>query len=73
MVLVNQDGLKFNATHQLMVYANDVNIMGGSIHTVKRNAETVVVAGKEDGLEMLIKVYGHVSRSECRLQSKYKD
>jgi len=69
---VNQDGSKFNGTHQLLVYA-DVNILGESVHTVKKNTEAVVVASKEDGLEMLIKVYGHVSRSECRMQSKYKD
>jgi len=33
-VQVNQDGLKLNGTHQLVVYADDVNILGGSIHTV---------------------------------------
>jgi hypothetical protein len=55
------------------VYADDVNILGGSINTIKRNTDVVVVASKEDGLEMLIKVYGHVSRSECRMQSKYKN
>jgi len=64
--------LKFNGTPQLLVYA-DVNILGGSVHTVKKNTEAVVVVSKEDGLEMPIKVYGHVSRSKCRMQSKYKD
>jgi hypothetical protein len=33
-VQVNQDGLKLNGTHQLVVYADDVNILGGSIYTV---------------------------------------
>jgi sorting nexin-29 len=34
-VQVNKDGLKFNGTHQLLAYADDVNILGGSAHTVK--------------------------------------
>ena len=51
-IQVNQDGLKLNGTHQLLAYADDVNIMGGSIHTVKENAEALVVATKEIGLEV---------------------
>jgi hypothetical protein len=51
-VQVIQDGLKLNVTHQLLVYANDVNILGGSVHTVKGNAETLVVASREIGLEV---------------------
>ena len=46
----NQDGLKLNGTHQLLVYADDVNILGGSVHTVKKNTESLVVANKENGL-----------------------
>jgi hypothetical protein len=30
-VQVNQDGLKLNGAHQLLVYADDVNMMGGSV------------------------------------------
>jgi hypothetical protein len=36
-VLVNQDGLKLNCTHQRLVYADDVNILGGNVHTVKKS------------------------------------
>jgi len=32
-VQVSQDGFKLNGTHQLLVYADDVNILGGSVHT----------------------------------------
>ena len=39
-------------THQLLAYADDVNILGGSVHTVKENAEALVVATKEIGLEV---------------------
>ena len=34
-IQVNQDGLKLNGKHQLLAYADYVNILGGSIHTVK--------------------------------------
>jgi hypothetical protein len=51
-VQVNQDGLKLNGTQQLLAYAYDVNILGGSVHTVKENVEGLVVVTKEIGLEV---------------------
>ena len=51
-VQVNQDGLKLNGTTQLLVYADDVNILGVSIYTVMKNTEALVVASKEIGLEV---------------------
>jgi hypothetical protein len=42
-VQVNHKGLKLNGPHQLLVNAN-VNILGGSIHSIKKNTEGVVVA-----------------------------
>jgi hypothetical protein len=50
-VQVKQDGLKLNGTHQLLIYADDVIILGGSIHTVRENA-ALVVATKEISLEV---------------------
>jgi hypothetical protein len=35
-----------------MVYADDVNILGESVHTVKKDAEAFIVANKEIGLEV---------------------
>ena len=49
---MNQDGLKLNGTHLLLAYADDVNILGGSVHPVKEIAEALVVATKEIGLEV---------------------
>jgi len=38
-VEVNQDGLKLNGTHQCLVYADDVNILGRSMHTIRKNTD----------------------------------
>jgi hypothetical protein len=35
-VQINQDDLKLNGTHQLLVYVDDVNILGGSVHTKRK-------------------------------------
>jgi hypothetical protein len=53
-VQINQDGLKFNGAPQLLVYADDVNILGGRIHTIKESTEGLIVAtsSKEIGLEV---------------------
>jgi len=45
-VQVNPDGLKLNGTHQFLVYADDINILGGSVHTIKTNTEALVDASK---------------------------
>ena len=39
-VQVNRDGLKLNGTHQLLAYADDVNILAGSMHTLKVNCRS---------------------------------
>jgi len=65
-VQVNQDSLKLNGTHQLSVYADDVNIMGRSIHTIKK-IQALAIASKEIGLEV-----NAASRAECRMKSQYK-
>jgi hypothetical protein len=36
-VQVNQEGLELNGTRQLLVYVDDVNMLGGSAHYVKEN------------------------------------
>jgi hypothetical protein len=51
-VRVNQDGLILNGTYQLLIYADYVYILGGSIHAIKKNTETLVVGSNEIGLEV---------------------
>jgi len=51
-VQVNQDGFKLNGTCQLLVYADGVNILGGSIHTIKKNTGASLVSRGEIGLEV---------------------
>jgi hypothetical protein len=51
-VQVNQDGLQLNGTHQRLVYTNDFNILGESVHTIKEKAEALVVASKMNGLKV---------------------
>jgi hypothetical protein len=45
-------GLKLNETDQLLVYADNVNILGDNIDTIKKNTQTLIDASKEDGLEV---------------------
>jgi len=36
-----QDGLKLNGAHQLLVYVDGDNILGGSRHTIKKSTEII--------------------------------
>jgi hypothetical protein len=48
----NHVGLKLNGTHQLLAYADDVNLLGNNVDTVKENTEKLIDASKEVGLEI---------------------
>ena len=41
-----------NVTHQLLVYADDVDILGRSVHTTQKNTDALVTASKKIGLEV---------------------
>jgi hypothetical protein len=45
-------GLKLSGTHQLLVSADDVNLLGGNVDTIKKNTESLIDGGKEVGREV---------------------
>ena len=51
-VQVKGNGLKLKGKLPILVFADDVNIIGGSVHTITTNAEALVVASKKFGLEV---------------------
>jgi hypothetical protein len=72
----NQVGLELNGTHQLLVCADDVNLLGDSVNTIKENSETLLEASRDIGLEINAgedKLYDRVSSSKLRTKPDYKD
>jgi len=69
-VQVNQDGLRLNGTHQLPVYADNVNMVGGSVHIIKENAYALIVATKEIRLEVNADESKYMVMLEIRMQDE---
>ena len=62
--------MKLNGTYQFLIYADDINTLGGSVATVKENREALVVASKETGLEVNADKISIWSCLEIRMQDK---
>jgi hypothetical protein len=45
-------GLKLNGTYQLLFYADDMDLLGDNIDTIKKNTETLIDTSKGVGLEV---------------------
>jgi hypothetical protein len=61
---VKQDGLKLYGTRQLQLYAVDVNILRGSVHTINNKAEALIVANKAT------KVKGNADKTKYMVMSR---
>jgi hypothetical protein len=63
--------LQLNGTQQVLVNADDVNVLGRSIHTIKRNTEATKEIGREEYADktqhMVMSPYQNAERN------KYKD
>jgi hypothetical protein len=64
-VLENQGGLELNGTHKLLVYADDVYLLGDSINTIKENTETFLETGRDVGLEI------NAEKTKCMIMSRH--
>jgi hypothetical protein len=61
----NQERLKLNGTHQLLAYADDVNIVRENVYNIKKNTEPLLNASKDVGLKVTPK------KTKYMLMSRY--
>jgi hypothetical protein len=62
-----QMGPKLNGTHQLLAYADDVNLLGDNMDTIMKNTETLTDTSKEPGLEI------NTEKTKCMLLSHHQN
>jgi hypothetical protein len=60
-------GFKLNGTHQLLVYADDVNLLGDNIDAIKKKHGNLINASKEVGLEV------NTEKTKYKLLSRHQN
>jgi hypothetical protein len=55
--------VKLDGTLQLLAYADDVNMLGDNMDTIKKKSETLIDASKELGLEINVEKAKYMSLS----------
>jgi hypothetical protein len=66
-------GLKLNGTHQLLAYADDVNLLGDNSDTVKKNTEIVIDACKEVSPEINVEKTKYILLSRQQNVGQHRD
>jgi hypothetical protein len=66
LVQENQVGRILNGTHQLLAYADDVNIVGEYIDTIQKFTKALLDASKEVGLEVNPEKTKYLLVSRCQ-------
>jgi hypothetical protein len=61
----NEIGFELNGTHQLLVYADDENLLGDSLNTVRENSDTLLEASRDIGLEI------NAEKTKYMIMSRY--
>ena len=60
---LKQEASKSNGTNKLLFYADDVNILCGSVHAIEKNPNTWIAANNETGLKFMAGKTKYISTS----------